>query len=237
MSPTEIKSGEVSKRSNAETSTRTRTRALKSAANDPFFEAAVNAAKTRAYKAAVSAGLSPSEREDLYQEILCDIYRRKGQFDPSRGAPGTFTGTVSAHCTTDFLNARKTDRQRLVFSEPEYVDTLEVVAIDRAIQDFAPTQNAANDDDGKSPNSMLPAEMTWFWGEDMDLLADAEARHALMAALARMSGDQRYLMDLLANHRDLAAAAKACGVPSATFYRRVADLQMHLRMFGIRTIS
>ena len=60
MSPTEIKSGEVSKRSNAETSTRTRTRALKSAANDPFFEAAVNAAKTRAYKAAVSAGLSPS---------------------------------------------------------------------------------------------------------------------------------------------------------------------------------
>ncbi|NDD13353.1 MAG: hypothetical protein EB072_12075 [Betaproteobacteria bacterium] len=95
-------------------------------------------------------------------------------------------------------------------------------------------RNAANDDDGKSPNSMLPAEMTWFWGEDMDLLADAEARHALMAALAHMSGDQRYLMDLLANHRDLAAAAKACGVPSATFYRRVADLQMHLRMFGIR---
>ena len=234
MSPTEIKSGEVSQRSNAETSTRTRTRALKSAANDPFFEAAVNAAKTRAYKAAVSAGLSPSEREDLYQEILCDIYRRKGQFDPSRGAPGTFTGTVSAHCTTDFLNARKTDRQRLVFSEPQYVDTLEVVAIDRAIHDFAPTQNAANDENGGSSNSMLPDEITWFWGENMDLLPDAETRHDVMAALAYMSGDQRCLMDLLANHRDLAAAAKASGVPSATFYRRVADLQMHLRMFGIR---
>ncbi|MBU6280172.1 MAG: hypothetical protein KGN78_13105, partial [Actinomycetales bacterium] len=72
------------------------------------------------------------------------------------------------------------------------------------------------------------------WGENMDLLPDAETRHDVMAALAYMSGDQRCLMDLLANHRDLAAAAKACGVPSATFYRRVADLQMHLRMFGIR---
>lgn len=203
-------------------------------ANDPFYEAAVNAAKTRAYRAALTAGLAPAEREDLYQEILCDIYRRKGQFDPRRGAPGTFTGTVSAHCTTDFLNARKADRQRLVFSAPEYVDTLEVVAIDRAIHDFAPTQNAANDENGGSSNSMLPDEITWFWGENMDLLPDAETRHDVMAALAYMSGDQRCLMDLLANHRDLAAAAKASGVPSATFYRRVADLQMHLRMFGIR---
>ncbi|MBM3364030.1 MAG: hypothetical protein FJY42_15530, partial [Betaproteobacteria bacterium] len=183
---------------------------------------------------ALTAGLAPAEREDLYQEILCDIYRRKKQFDPSRGAPGTFTGTVSAHCTTDFLNARKADRQRLVFSEPEYVDTLEVVAIDRAIQDFAPTQNAANDETGGSSYSMLPDEMTWFWGENMDLLSDAETRHDVMAALAYMSGDQRCLMDLLAKHRDLAEAAKASGVPSATFYRRIADLRMHLRMFGIR---
>jgi len=203
-------------------------------ANDEFYSAAVGSAKARAYKAALSAGLSHSEREDLYQEILCDIYRRQGQFDPSRGAPGTFTGTVSAHCTTDFLNARKADRQRLVFSEPQYVDTLEVVAIDRAVHDFPPTQNAANDENGGSSNPMLPDEMTWFWGENMDLLPDAETRHDVMAALAYMSGDQRCLMDLLANHRDLAAAAKASGVPSATFYRRVADLQMHLRMFGIR---
>ncbi|NBQ56091.1 MAG: hypothetical protein EBU36_05545, partial [Verrucomicrobia bacterium] len=155
-------------------------------ANDPFYEAAVNAAKTRTYRAALTAGLAPAEREDLYQEILCDIYRRKAQFDPSRGAPGTFTGTVSAHCTTDFLNARKADRQRLVFSEPEYVDTLEVVAIDRAIHDFAPTQNSANDENGGSSNSMLPDDITWFWGENMDLLPDAETRHDVMAALAYM---------------------------------------------------
>jgi len=234
MLPTEIKPGVTPKNPNADASTGTPKRGVHAAANDAFCEAAVSAAKTRAYRAALTAGLAPAEREDLYQEILCDIYRRKKQFDPSRGAPGTFTQTVSAHCTTDFLNARKADRQRLVFSEPEYVDTLEVVAIDRAIQDFAPTQNAANDETGGSSYSMLPDEMTWFWGENMDLLSDAETRHDVMAALAYMSGDQRCLMDLLAKHRDLAEAAKASGVPSATFYRRIADLRMHLRMFGIR---
>jgi hypothetical protein len=82
---------------------------------------------------------------------------------------------------------------------------------------------------------MLPDEITRFWGENMDLLPDAETRHDVMAALAYMSGEQRCLTGpARPNHRDLAAAAKASGVPSATFYRRVADLQMHLRMFGIR---
>ena len=49
-----------------------------------------------------------------------------------------------------------------------------------------------------------------------------------------MSEEQASLFRLLALHQELPAAAKASGLPSATFYRRVADLQMHLRMFGIR---
>jgi len=49
-----------------------------------------------------------------------------------------------------------------------------------------------------------------------------------------MSDEQRSLFDLLAAHQDVPAAAKASGMSSATFYRRVDDLRMHLRMFGIR---
>ena len=49
-----------------------------------------------------------------------------------------------------------------------------------------------------------------------------------------MSDEQRSLFDLLAAYQDVPSAAKASGMSSATFYRRVADLQMHLRMFGIR---
>ena len=39
------------------------------AANDSFYHAAINAAKTRTYRAAVTAGLTTAEREDLYCEI------------------------------------------------------------------------------------------------------------------------------------------------------------------------
>ena len=125
------RSGPANPKDSAEKTCGTHQPTSTASANDPFYSAAVGAAKTRAYKAAVTAGLSPNEREDLYQEILLDIYERKGQFDPSRGGPGTFTGLVSTHRTADFLNARKADKKKLVFAEPEYIDTLEVVAIDR----------------------------------------------------------------------------------------------------------
>lgn len=203
-------------------------------ANDPFYCAAVGAAKTRAYRAAVTAGLTPSEREDLYQEILLDIYKRKGQFDPSRGAPGTFTGLVSKNCTADFLNARKADRQKLVFTEPEHVDTLEVVAIDRAVHGGLPPQSAANDEDGGHMGSLRLEESLTCWDGDDDLFSNSSTQHDLLTALAYMSSDQRSLFDLLAAHQDLPAAAKASGMSTATFYRRVDDLRMHLRMFGIR---
>jgi DNA-directed RNA polymerase specialized sigma24 family protein len=210
---------------------------VRAAANDPFYCAAVGAAKTRAYRATVTAGLSPSEREDLYQEILLDIYERKGQFDPSRGAPGTFTGLVSTHRTADFLNARKADKQKLVFAEPEFVDTLEVVAIDRAIHGSAYPNSAANDEDGGHVDSVCPGEPSSCWDGDPDLFSNSGAHHDLVTALTYMSGEQRSLFDLLATHQDVPAAAKASGMSSATFYRRVTELEMHLRMFGIRTAA
>ncbi len=203
-------------------------------ANDPFYCAAVGAAKTRTYRAAVTAGLSPTEREDLYQEILLDIYERKGQFDPSRGASGTFTGLVSTHRTADFLNARKADKQKLVFAEPEHVDTLEVVAIDRAIHGYFPSQSSANDEDGGQIDSDHPQDLLSDWDGDDDLFSNSSTQHDLLTALAYMSDEQRSLFDLLAAYQDVPSAAKASGMSSATFYRRVDDLRMHLRMFGIR---
>ncbi len=203
-------------------------------ANDPFYCAAVGAAKTRTYRAAVIAGLSPTEREDLYQDILLDIYERKGQFDPARGAPGTFTGLVSTHRTADFLNARKADRQKMVFAESEHIDTTAVVAMDRAIHGLTMSQPAANDDSMEVHDSPSAEGMSSCWGDDCDLFSNSNAHHDVVTALAYMSDEQRGLFDLLATHQDVPAAAKASGMSSATFYRRVDDLRMHLRMFGIR---
>ena len=52
-----------------------------------------------------------------------------------------------------------------------------------------------------------------------------------------MTMEQRDLLELLRVHLDLPSAVIASGMTSATFYRRVADLQMHLRMFGFRTAA
>ena len=59
----------------------------------------------------------------------------------------------------------------------------------------------------------------------------------LEKAKAFMSDNQLTLFDLLEAYQDLPSARAACGTSTATFYRRVAELQMHLRMFGIRSAA
>ena len=212
-------------------------RIIRDAANDPYFRAAINAAKTRTYRAAVSARLSTSEREDLYQEILLDLLEREAQFNPEKGSPGTFTGFVSEHRTAEFLKARKTDRERLTFASGEDVDTLEIVNKSRARQGMNETQDAANDDDAAPiGSSEAHYRSQWFDGDD-DLFSNSNTLHDLETAMAHMSEEQAELLDLLASHQDLPTASKACGMSTATFYRRVTELEMHLRMFGIRTAA
>ena len=43
------------------------------------------------------------------------------------------------------------------------------------------------------------------------------------------------LLEIIKSYEDLPRAAKASGMATATFYRRVSDLLMFLRMFGIRS--
>lgn len=184
--------------------------------DESFVRAIFNAAATRTYRTAVSVGLTTPDREDLYQAIVLDALERAGQYDPTKGSPGTFTGVVSEHCATDFIVALKRDRARLSF--------------------FA-AQDAANDDEvspfpGGSFESAVP-----MWADDADLFADTETLHDLQTAIAHMNNEQQRLFELLSAHQDVPSAAKASGMASATFYRRVADLQMHLRMFGIRAAA
>lgn len=183
------------------------------ASNEPFFKAAVNAAKTRTYRAAVSAGLCDADRDDLYQEIILDLLQRAPQFDPNKGSEGTFTGLVSQNRTADFLSDLTKDRQR---------------RIDRSEHD------AANEDDLEASANANHQEGAPKWMDDPDPIAWAELGHDVETARAYMTGEQRELLDLLCTHIDLPSAAAASGMSNATFYRRVDELQMHLRMFGIR---
>lgn len=189
---------------------------IQEAANESLFKATISAAKTRTYRAGVSAGLSQSEREDLYQEIVLDLLERADHFDPAKGSPGTFTGVVSEHRTADFISALKKDRARIT---------------------FVSERNAANDNNAEFFSDEQFETNIPLWADDSDLFAETETLNDIKKALSCMSGEQVSLLQLLVSHLDLPVAAKASGMSSASFYRRVADLQMHLRMFGIRTIS
>ena len=76
-----------------------------------------------------------------------------------------------------------------------------------------------------------------MWADDSDLFSDTDALRDLETALAYVNDEQVELFQLLSAHQDLPSACKASGISTATFYRRVSELQLHLRMFGFRTAA
>ncbi len=205
-------------------------------ANEPFIIATLHAAAARSRRAGVTAGLTEAERDDLFQEIVLDILERREGFNPEKGAPGTFTGIVSAHRTADFLSDRKKYTWRFIPASIDDIDSLKVAAVYSSSDASHVNSDAANDDLIED-KPLCEAERRPLWQEPEDHARVCGAASDLQAALSAMSDEQRSLYELLALHQDLPAAAKVSGMSSATFYRRVADLEMHLRMFGFKTAA
>ncbi|MCW2311473.1 sigma factor [Rhodoferax antarcticus] len=184
--------------------------------NDPYFNSVKNAAATRTYRLAARFGLPTAEREDIQQELILDMLERAHQFDPAKGSAGTFTGMVSEHRATELLDRLMKDRKRLTFGSG---------ACAANDPDFDEFDESAND-------NVVP-----MWTDDRDLFADSMALRDLQKALAYMNDDQVTLFNVLAVTQDTPEACKASGMSTATFYRRVHELQMHLRMFGFRATA
>lgn len=183
---------------------------------EDLFQAALNAAKTRTFRAAVRFRLSSADREDLHQELMLDLLERAGQFDPNKGSAGTFTGMVSQHRASEFLHRLTKDRSRLSFCSGSATnegdsDDLDALAIS---------------------DSVVPQ-----WGEIADRYEEIHAARDLDQALSRMDDEQRSLFALLVEHQDVPSACEVSSVASATFYRRLAELRLHLRMFGLKAAA
>ena len=181
-----------------------------------YFKSAINAAAARAYQMATRFGLSHADREDLHQELLLDLLERAEQFDPDKGSAGTFTGMLSKHRASEFLYRLTKDRWRLSFCSGNEPD-----------EDATDPLDALADTDSVVPQ----------WSEITNGFDEIHAARDLDQALSRMDDEQRTLFALLVEHQDLPSACKVCGTSSATFYRRVTDLQMHLRMFGLKAAA
>jgi RNA polymerase sigma factor (sigma-70 family) len=181
-----------------------------------YLTSALAAAATRTSQNAARFDLSQADREDLYQELILDLLERADRFDPAKGSAGTFTGLVSLNCANDFLARMKKDRERLLFC-----------------MDYA----AANDPDFGDSAPALDEAAIPLWAQDDDLFTASEVLHDLQQALACLNEAQRALFQLLATYHDLPTACRASGLSAATFYRRVTELRLHLRMFGIRAAA
>ena len=181
--------------------------------NPQYLNAARNAAAARAFQFGFKYHLSAADREDIEQEILLALLERAAKFDPARGAVGTYTGVVSESCARDSLDRLMKDRGRLIFC-----DGLRVAANDEEPAGFQ--------------DSVVP-----MWSEPRDEHAQSMALMDFETASAVMTKDQFALFEILGEHNDLPDACTASGISTATFYRRVRDLKMHLRMFGFRAAA
>ena len=189
--------------------------------NDAYIKSALDAAATRTYRMAARFGLSPADREDLQQELILDLLEHQDKFDPAKGSAGTFTGMVSKHRSVEFLDRLMKDRSRLAF----------IGHLDANDDDDVDGDIIRSNSDTDDHNVLL------MWADDADLFADSDTVRDLETALSYLTEEQAGMFALLDNHQDLPAASKASGVSTATIYRRVSELQMHLRMFGFKTAA
>ena len=182
-----------------------------------YLDAALAAAATRTYRLAARLGLPSGDREDMHQELLLDLLERAPNFDPQRASANTYTGVVSKHRAVELVDALMKDRARMCFHSGGAA--------------------AANDPQMDEPDEYDGDNVVPMWAEDRDLFSDSMALMDLQKALIYMNDEQLAFFELLETHQDLPSAWKACGVSSATFYRRVAEMRMHLRMFGFRSAA
>ena len=180
-----------------------------------YLNSAFQAAATRTYRLAAKYGLSSAEREDIEQEILLSLLERYPYYDSAKSSVNTFTGMVSEHRALELLDALMKQRNRTTVLDVE---------------------DAANDPefDRDEDTSDLSECIAPLWSNDHDLFSDSDTLHDIHVALDCMSQSQADLFKLIDTHHDLPSAAKVSGMTTATFYRRVEELRMHLRMFGFR---
>jgi DNA-directed RNA polymerase specialized sigma24 family protein len=182
---------------------------------DPVIAQLLADAGLHADRLARRHNLQPADRDDAFQEIALDAWRRLGGYQARRGDLEAFLGMVTLHQTRK-IDARLRRRRRGA-----------EVSLDAPIcTDESSAQlklaDCLTEDDG------LPALL----GNVVDGHARVEMILDLSRAIGRLPSDMRRLCACLA-HETPGIARRSCGLSNTGMYRRIEELRLHFRTFGL----
>ena len=161
--------------------------------------------------------LQPADRDDAFQEIALDTWRRLTRYKATRGDLEPFLVLVALN------QARKIEMR--FHRRRAYPD----VSLDTSIvADCADGELTLGD--GLTQDDGLPALL----GNVVDGHAHSELMLDLSRAIARLPSEMRRLCACLA-HETPGIARRVCGLSNTDMYRRIEELRLHFRSFGLAT--
>jgi DNA-directed RNA polymerase specialized sigma24 family protein len=185
--------------------------------SDPVIAQLLADAGLHADRLARRYNLQPADRDDAFQEIALDGWRRLKDFRSSRGDLDVFLGMVSLN------QARKMEmRFRRRRACPDV--SLDTPIVDDGDDDALTLEDSLSQDDG------LPALL----GNVVDGHRRVELLLDLSRAIARLPSEMQRLCACLA-HETPGIARRVCGLSNTGMYRRIEELRLHFRSFGLGT--
>jgi DNA-directed RNA polymerase specialized sigma24 family protein len=181
---------------------------------DEFVRIALGAADHYGRKITRSLGLPADDIHDVRQDLLVEVFRRAGFYDPGRAALSTFIELVTRHAADMVASRRVTDRQ----------------VVRRSIDD-----PIVCGDGSRAPlGNLLPEErgLGAFWAGCPDPFMAVEERIDLERFVQRLPDDLRRLCRLLQTETPT-VAQRHSGLSPALFYRQLQELRMRLRAIGL----
>lgn len=185
--------------------------------SDPLIAQLLADAGFHADRLARRHNLQPADRDDAFQEIALDGWRRLGRYQACRGDLEPFLGMVTLHKMRK-IDARLRRRRRVI-----EVSLDAPIGTDEA-GDQLTLASLLSDSDG------LPALL----GNVVDGHARVEIILDISRAIGRLPSEMRRLCSCLA-HEPPGIARSSCGLSNTGMYRRIEELRLHFRSFGLET--
>jgi DNA-directed RNA polymerase specialized sigma24 family protein len=184
---------------------------------DDCRELVFREASRQVHRLARRHDLQPADREDAFQEIAFDAWRRLKDYRASRGDLEAFLGVVTLNQARK-IGARLRRRRRIVH-----------VSLD------APIANGSNDA-GLSVSGRLSEDdgLPAMLGNKVDGHARVEMIIDVSRAIVSLPSEMRRLCACLA-HETPGVARRVCDLSNTGMYRRIEELRLHLLAFGFGT--